>query len=93
VQAVSGSGAPPPQHSVALSWNASTSTVAGYNVYCGAISGGPYTRVNSTLDTTTAYTDTSVTGGQTYYYVVTAVDVTGGESAYSNQVQAVIPFP
>jgi hypothetical protein len=93
VEAVSGSGTPPPQHSVALSWNASTSTIAGYNVYRGGVSGGPYTKLNTVLDATTNYTDTSVQGGQTYYYAVTAVGGSGTESAYSNQVQAVIPSP
>jgi len=93
VESVSGSGTSAPQHSVALSWNASTSTVAGYNVYRGSVSGGPYAKVNSALDASTAYSDASVQAGQTYYYVVTAVDGTGTESPYSNQVQAVIPTP
>jgi hypothetical protein len=93
VESLGGSGIPAPQHSVALSWNASTSTVAGYNVYRGAVSGGPYTKINAALDALTSYTDTNVLGGQTYYYVVTAVDGSGSESTYSNQVQAVIPTP
>jgi hypothetical protein len=90
---VSGTGTPPPQHSVSLSWIASTSTVAGYNVYRGSQSGGPYVAVNSALDASTGYTDNSVQAGQTYYYVVTAVDNSGNESVYSNQAQAVIPTP
>jgi len=81
------------QHSVSLSWTASTSTVVGYNVYRGGTSGGPYTRINSALDSNTSYMDSSVQAGQTYYYVTTAVDSTGAESAYSNQVQGVIPSP
>ncbi len=78
-------------HSVALSWNASTSVVAGYNVYRSTVSGTGYTRVNSVLVPVLAYTDTTVQNGTTYYYVTTAVDSTGLESAYSNQVSAVIP--
>jgi hypothetical protein len=89
---VSGTGVNPPQHSVALSWNASTSVVIGYNVYRGLTSGGPYTNIDS-LDTTTSYTDSTVQAGQTYYYVTTAVDSSGNESAYSNQVSASIPTP
>ncbi len=93
-EAVSGSGTPPPQHSVALTWAASTSTdVAGYNVYRGTVPGGPYTQINSALDPTTNETDSTVQGGQTYYYVVTAVNSTGQESAYSNQATAAIPYP
>src|SRR5271154_2730839 len=34
-------------HSVALSWDASTSSVVGYNIYRGARSGGPYSRLNA----------------------------------------------
>jgi fibronectin type 3 domain-containing protein len=90
---VSGSGTPAPQHSVALSWNASTSTVSGYNVYRGSASGGPYAKISPALYASTTYSDVSVQAGQTYYYVVTAVDGTGAESPYSNQVQAVIPTP
>jgi fibronectin type 3 domain-containing protein len=41
----------------------------------------------------TSFVDGSVQSGQTYYYVVTAVDTTGTVSGYSNQVQAVIPSP
>jgi hypothetical protein len=53
--------------------------------------GGPYSKINSAVNTSTAYTDNTVTAGQTYYYVTTAVDGSGNESGYSNQVQAVIP--
>jgi hypothetical protein len=90
---VSGNGTPAPQHSVSLSWNASTSTVAGYNVYRGSQTGGPYVAVNTAPETSTSYIDNSVTAGRTYFYVVTAVDSGGTESVYSNQAQAVIPTP
>jgi hypothetical protein len=93
VQSVTGSGIAP-QHSVTLTWNASTSSnVAGYNIYRGTVATGPYTQINSALDTMTGDTDSTVQGGQTYYYVVTAVDSTGAESSYSNQSQAVVPYP
>ena len=78
-------------HSATLSWTASTSTVVGYNVYRGTVSGGPYSRVNGSLVTALTYTDTTVLGGQTYYYVTTAVDSSGTESVFSNEVPAVIP--
>jgi hypothetical protein len=79
------------QHSVALTWNASASAVAGYNVYRGTVSGGPYAKINSTLVTPLSYTDSTVQSGTTYYYVTTAVDSSGTESVFSNQVSAVIP--
>jgi len=93
VQSLSGT-ATAPQHSVTLSWNTSTSSdVAGYNIYRGTVSGGPYTRINSTLNTAPYYSDSTVQAGQTYYFVTTAVDSSGLESSYSNQAQAVVPSP
>lgn len=92
-ESLSGSGVAPVQHSVALSWAASTSTgIVGYNVYRSGVSGGPYAQVTS-MDADLTYTDSAVSAGQTYYYVVSAVDSTGAESAYSNQTQAAVPSP
>jgi SdrD B-like domain len=82
---------PQPVHSVALTWNASTSTVSGYNVYRSTLSGGSYLRINSSLVAGLSYTDSTVQNTTTYYYVTTAVDSTGTESVYSNQVSAAIP--
>ncbi len=97
IQAFSGTGtqaaAPAVQHSVNLSWGASTSTVIGYNVYRGTVSGGPYGKLNSTPQAATTYSDSTVQSGTTYYYVVTAVDDNSVESAYSNQATAVVPSP
>jgi hypothetical protein len=92
-ESVTGTGTPTPQHSVSLSWGASTSTVVGYKVYRGTQSGGPYAAITSAPDASTAYTDSTVLAGGTYYYVVTAVDSSANESVYSNQAQAVIPTP
>jgi hypothetical protein len=87
------SGTSVSQHTVGLSWDPSTSQVSGYNVYRGTTSGGPYSRINSSLDANTSFSDATVSGGITYYYVTTAVDSAGDESSYSNQVQAVVPAP
>jgi fibronectin type 3 domain-containing protein len=76
---------------VALTWNASTSTVAGYNVYRSTVNGGSYTKINSSLVSALNYTDSTVQNGTTYYYVTTAVDSSGNESAFSNQASAAIP--
>ncbi len=92
-QSLSGTGVSAPQHSVSLSWDASTSVINGYNVYRGTKTGGPYSKVNSSLDPLTAYVDMSVVAGSSYYYVTTAVDSSGQESSYSNEVSAVIPTP
>jgi fibronectin type 3 domain-containing protein len=76
---------------VALTWNASTSTVSGYNVYRSTVSGSGYVKLNSSLVSGLTYTDSNVQSGTTYYYVATAVDSSGNESAYSNQASAPIP--
>jgi hypothetical protein len=89
---VSGTGVAATPHSVALSWTASTSSVNGYNVYRGTTSSGPYsTKLNNSLVTSVGYSDSTVTGGTTYYYVVTAVDSSNVESVDSNQAIAIVP--
>jgi len=88
---LSGTGTTTVTHSVSLSWAASASLIAGYNVYRGTHTGGPYQRVNSTVQPSLAYTDSGVSSGQTYYYVVTAVDSTGLESVFSNEAVAIVP--
>jgi hypothetical protein len=70
---------------VALAWNAS-SGASTYSVKRASTSGGPYTIAADNL-TTRAYTDTPLTNGTTYYYVVSASN-TCGESANSAQVSA-----
>jgi hypothetical protein len=92
VQSMTGTGAAPAQHAVDLTWHSSNNAV-GYNVYRGTKSGGPYSMINPSLDSTTAYTDTAVGAGQTYYYVATTVDGNSNESGYSAETQAVIPNP
>jgi fibronectin type 3 domain-containing protein len=47
--------------------------------------------LNSTSDPSTSYTDSTVASAHTYYYVTTAVNSSGVESSYSNQVQVSVP--
>jgi fibronectin type 3 domain-containing protein len=91
VESLTGTGTAATQHDVNLSWSSSSSTVSGYNVYRGTLSGGPYGKINSSSDPGTSFSDTSVQANETYYYVVTGVNSAGEESAYSNQVTAVVP--
>jgi hypothetical protein len=80
------------QHSVLLSWDASVSSgLSGYNVYRATLSGGySTTPLNTAPVTTLTYTDSTVTSGDQYFYVVTAVD--GSEaSSDSNEVSVSIP--
>lgn len=69
---------------VSLSWSASSGATS-YNVMRSTTNGGPYSLVNST--SSTSYTDTGLTNGTTYYYVVTASN-TAGTSGNSNQASA-----
>ena len=80
-------------HAVTLNWNASISSgVIGYNVYRRIASGGPYTKVNSSIVTVTTYNDNTVQPGQTYFYVVTSINLSDdAQSSFSNEVMAPIP--
>jgi hypothetical protein len=71
---------------VTLSWAAVTGAT-GYNVKRSTTAGGPYTTI-ATKVTGTTYVDKTVTNCTTYYYVVTAVDGSGNESANSNEAFA-----
>ncbi|MGA8182228.1 MAG: IPT/TIG domain-containing protein [Terriglobia bacterium] len=80
-------------HTVTLSWTNGSSGASGFNVYRSSTSGGPYSRLNATLLSTTSFSDTHVQPGQTYFYVATAVNSSNPESGYSNQAQAIVPSP
>jgi fibronectin type 3 domain-containing protein len=70
---------------IVLNWDA-VSNATGYNIKRATATGGPYEFVASNVSGTT-YTDTSVTNGTTYYYVVTATS-SEGESGNSNEASA-----
>jgi len=79
------------QYSVNLSWNPS-SDVMGYNVYRSTAANGKYSKINSSVNPNTAYTDSTVVSGQTYYYAATSVNSSGQESSLSTPpVGAAVP--
>jgi hypothetical protein len=78
-------------HSVDLSWTATPSTVSGYNIYRSTVSGSQYVKINSSLVGSTNYSDSTVAGSTTYFYVTTAVDSSNNESSYSNEAVATVP--
>lgn len=78
------------QYDVNLSWVPSTSSVAGYNVYRGSAVGS-YSKINTSLDPSTAYSDNTVASGNTYFYAATAVNSSGEESGYSTPIKVAIP--
>jgi len=91
VEQLTGTGVAQTSHSVDLSWDPGADNIVGYNLYRGTAQGGPYEQVNTALDSSTSYTDSTVVSGTTYYYVTTEVNAQGQESGYSNVAKAVIP--
>jgi hypothetical protein len=94
------------QHSVVLSWTAPAPqagvTINVYNVYRSDTSGGQVAGTHPLDPSGVAgltFTDSTVVGGQTYYYKVAAWCATcsngkggtGAESPFSNEYKAVIP--
>jgi fibronectin type 3 domain-containing protein len=75
--------------SVSLGWSASTGPngVSGYSVYrATAPSVAPILSNRIAQTTSTTYIDANFPASETYYYVVTASDPLGNESAPSNEV-------
>mgnify|MGYP000598444925 CR=1 FL=1 len=71
---------------ISLSWTA-LSGATSYNIRRSTTSGGPYTTI-ATGVTLTAYTDTGLMNGTTYYYVVSATN-SSGTIGNSSQVSAI----
>ncbi len=59
-QTFTGTGTQPTQHIVDLTWEPSTDVVVGYYIYRGTRSGGPYSKLNSSPQPGTSYTDSQV---------------------------------
>jgi hypothetical protein len=89
--AFSGRGTQTAAHSVTLSWRTTAASVLGYNIYRGAATKGPFSKINSSPHPNPTFTDASVVGGMTYFYMTTAVSKKGRESKYSNRVQVTVP--
>jgi hypothetical protein len=77
-------------HSATITWTASASPVAGYNVYRESLSGSPV-QLTTRVVTGIQYTDRTVEAGHTYSYYVTAVDFKGTESKPSAKITVTIP--
>ncbi|MBN1392701.1 MAG: glycoside hydrolase family 88 protein [Sedimentisphaerales bacterium] len=74
---------------VSLDWNDnSEADLDGYNVYRSLTSGSGYSKLNVALVADSNYIDSTAVNGTPYYYVVTALDVNGYESGYSNEATA-----
>jgi hypothetical protein len=89
-QPLSGMGQAP-THWVGLIWDAAPEAVS-YNIYRKRKSDPLYSQIDS-ANLPTSYTDNDVSAGQTYDYVVTAVNTLNQESAYSSPAQVAVPSP
>ncbi len=81
-------------YQVDLSWEAPanpTVPVTGYKIYREVSGGSSYELLNTTVDSLTAYSDTTVADGTAYTYYVTSVDASGTQSAPSNAYTVTIP--
>jgi hypothetical protein len=101
----SSAASPQKQHTVTLTWNASTSRVDGYNVYRSEWPGRPFVKINDDLVRQCSsvkikddivqqctFIDRHVKSGVKYYYTVRAV-AGRTESIGSNEVEVNVPVP
>ena len=85
---------PAATHSASLTWTApskSSVPVDSYQVNRAVAGSTQYSTVGTTAAASTAFTDTSVSSGQTYVYAVRSVDQSGNTSSPSNTVTLAIP--
>jgi hypothetical protein len=82
-----------PTGSATLTWTAPNTyndgtplTVAGFKVHYGTSPGHYTLMINITRPSAATYTVTGLRVGATYYFVVTAYDASGVESAPSNEM-------
>jgi glycosidase len=73
--------------SVSLDWTGSAGA-AGYLVYRSPVTGGGFVRVTDSPISATDFVDTGLQNGRAVFYVVTAADAAGNESAWSNEASA-----
>jgi hypothetical protein len=80
----------PGDRSVSLDWDDNTEPgLKGYNVYRSTESGTGYTQLNIEPVSESEYADSNLTNGTTYYYIVTAVNLSDLESEESSEVEAI----
>jgi hypothetical protein len=81
----------PQKRTVVLRWQASTTPIVRYNVYRGPTSGIHPDKLNSAPIDGTTFTDTTAVSGQTYWYVVRAINNQGELSSESNETVVTVP--
>jgi len=82
-------------HSITIqlsSYTQGSDLATGFNYYRSTTTGTGYTKLNATPITivtgppVSQFVDVTGVGGTKYFYVMTAVDASGDESAFSNEV-------
>ena len=77
--------------SILVSWNANTEQdLDGYNIYYGTQSGQYQAPID--VGNTTSYQGSVPDDGTTYYVAVTAYDISGNESGFSEETSVYIPI-
>jgi hypothetical protein len=77
----------PSNSSATLTWNANKEKdLAGYKVYRATASGAYGAPIATLIGNVTTYQAIGLKFGTTYFFVVTAFDIAGNESEYSNEV-------
>jgi hypothetical protein len=77
----------PSNSSATLTWNANKEKdLAGYKVYRATASGAYGAPIATLIGNVTTYQAIDLKFGTTYFFVITAFDIAGNESAYSNEV-------
>ena len=72
---------------IQLAWDAvSDATLYGYEVLRSDVTGGPYVKIGQT--TVPTYTDTAITQGATYFYVIRSLDLSFNRSGNSAEIRA-----
>lgn len=82
-------------HTVDLSWTASTDSTesgfSGYNVLRGTVSGGPYTKVNSAIITSTSFSDSGPFSSLGPFFYVAESVAGATTSGFSNEISVSLP--
>jgi fibronectin type 3 domain-containing protein len=79
----------PSTGSLTLEWNANTEPdLAGYKIYSATSSGAYGAAIATAAANATSYDATGLQPGVTYFFVITAFDAAGNESARSDEVSA-----
>lgn len=77
------------EFAISLKWGLEDGeNIASYNVYRSTTSNAGYIKINTETVSSQEYADSSIAAKTAYYYRVTAVDLNGIESSYSNEVSA-----